>query len=66
MKIPNKTLCYGCKERISVCHSTCSRYIAWREKLDEFNKITRIEKEARWQIEGYRTEKMGIRIKKRK
>ena len=26
----NKSPCYKCVERISGCHSGCSKYIAWR------------------------------------
>ena len=38
--------CLGCDDRILGCHSTCKRYLDFREELEAHNaKVRKIEKE---------------------
>ena len=40
--------CKGCTVetgRSPTCHSTCKRYIEWRQELDKFNATLRKQKE---------------------
>lgn len=35
--------CYGCEKRNISCHSTCEEYIAYQQKMIEFNRERRKE-----------------------
>ena len=43
-EIRNKDVpCYECGDRHESCHSTCARYLAYREKVDKENELKRIK-----------------------
>lgn len=33
--------CLGCKDRKVGCHSTCEKYLKWKDKIDNDNKKRR-------------------------
>ena len=43
MKIP--VPCYNCTSRHFCCHSTCSKYLAYKEQLELLNSYKRQQKE---------------------
>lgn len=36
--------CLNCEKRHTLCHSTCEKYISYKTKLDEYNKLQFEEK----------------------
>lgn len=41
----DKNPCYQCPDRVSECHSTCTRYKEWKSKYDEYKSIINKSKE---------------------
>lgn len=37
--------CVNCSDRILSCHSTCEKYIAFKEKRNRMNELIRLQKE---------------------
>lgn len=36
-----KSPCRDCPDRAVLCHSTCEKYIAYRNKQDDYNELVR-------------------------
>ena len=49
--------CENCQERHALCHSTCSRYLAYRAVLDDISK-QRIQAQALMEADVTRGEKI--------
>lgn len=58
--------CFKCPDRHFKCHSSCSRYIAFREELDIYNYRVFQEKELHTQEVAYALERAKRMAKPKK
>jgi hypothetical protein len=55
--------CKDCQERHRLCHSHCDKYQAYRQALDEWNKLTQDEKRKYGSLNEYEAQR-NIKIHK--